>query len=460
MANIAGALQDMANLGAVERYQYGTTNAVTYFIRETRKSTLFSQLPIQLSSKNGNPDFDREWSVEPSKAFDYLIHMWIRVTVPEVKLLAGNVYKEHGRIRWTRNFMHNLIKKVSFNVNDLEIEKFDNYFLDFWNQFTLSSSKKDGYNNMIGNDDDLLIPKSKDGKIESKSLTLPIPFFFSRDSGLALPVGGVKWNKLRIDFEFRNWTELLILENVGAAHNGEKNPCKVPQVGSDIAVAPSLSNVQCWVNGGLIPEAERARMGCVHRDMLIESIQTSSKLNFNPVLNPNPSYDIRFQRTVKALFFGVRNTTNPNVWSNYTTASPVPDADKIDFDPDQSAFDPIGTANIRYESSDRIPVMTADYFSLIEPYYKAPAIPELTGYHMFSYALKMNNVDPSGSANYSILNNVSIQLQCSEAAIKAAKGEGEAKTGTDYAQSFQFLVIAISQNVLTLKNGMLGLPFM
>ena len=46
--------------------------------------------------------------------------------------------------------------------------------------------------------------------MERPTLYLPLPFFFSRDSGLALPTASLPYNEMRVNFKFRDWNQLTI----------------------------------------------------------------------------------------------------------------------------------------------------------------------------------------------------------------------------------------------------------
>jgi hypothetical protein len=102
--------------------------------------------------------------------------------------------------------------------------------------------------------------------------------------------------------------------------------------------------------------------------------------------------------------------------------------------------------------------MGADYFSLVEPWYKAPTIPELTGFHMYSYSLAFYNVDPLGSTNFGKLTNVSISPVASPQAAIAAAGGGALGTGQDYQQTFEFIIIGVNLNIIRISGGALGFP--
>lgn len=456
-SNAAAGFVDIATLDEIEKYQYGSSDAFTYFVRETRKSTWFTQVPVMLSKSSGQVGFGRDWSVLVSRACDYLLHTWLRVKTPTVVLLASNKYGVNGRLRWTKNFMHNLVRECSITFNDLVAQKFDSYWFDFWAAFTTPASKQGAYDNMIGNFDFLLAPHAPGVPIPEKWLNLPLPFFFTRDSGLALPTAALPYNEIRINFSFRPWQELLVLEN--SAPVSGVNPYSVPVVGAtaDIVSEPTLDQSDVWANYSIVSNGERERMGCAPRDMLIEQVQSAHHNTFHPVQNRQPHFDIRFSHSVKALFFGIQNTTNKNVRSNYTSASPIPGPIVDNYNP-TNAFDPIENATLTYENLDRLTRMGSDYYSLVNPWYSAPSIPSETGYHMYSYSLAFNDVDPLGSTNYGKLTNVSMTPYGSDASIIAQNGSGVAGSGADYPQSFEFIVMALASTIIRYAGGVVGFP--
>jgi len=452
-SNLASGFVDLATFDEIEKYMYGGGQATTYFVRATRKSTWFTQVPTLLSRSAGMPGFAQEWSVNITRAGDYLMYAWLHVTVPSVMLLASNQYGATGRLRWTRNLMHNLIKECQITFNDLTAARFDSYHLDFWAAFTTPASKYVGYNNMIGNTASLTAPRAPGVALPETTLNLPLPFFFARDKGIALPTAPIPYNEMRINFAFRDWTELLILEN--SASNGSS--CVVPVVGptSDIASAPALINTQVWANYAIVSNDERKRMSCMPRTILIEQVQSSPRMAFNPAANMSPQFDVRFSHAIKVIFFGVKNTTFRNEHSNYTTNSAVNNGAVVDFN---TGGDPIQSTSIVYESTSRLSHMTSDYFSLVQPWFCAPTIPTTTGYHMYSYSTDFECLDPMGSTNFGKLTNVSIALQASQFAQIGANGAGAPNSGANYPQSYEFFTTVVNNNVIAISGGALGFP--
>lgn len=456
-SNITSGFIDLATFDEIEKYMYGGPDATAYFVRETRKSTWFTQVPVVLSRAAGSPAFNQEWSVSISRAGDYLLQTWLRLTTPSVTLAATNQFTVNGGLRWTRNFMHNIIRECCITFNDLVAARFDNYHLDFWAAFTVPAGKRNGYNNMIGNIPDLTNDHMAGSVIPSYTLNLPLPFFYGRDSGVSLPTAALPYNEMRINFSFRDWSDLLIIDNFAPAAGAKMS---FPALASDlVGGSPTLGTTQVWADYSIVSNDERKRMGCAPRDILIEQVQTAPRQTFAPATNPVPSYDIRFSHAVKVLFFSVRNTTNSAEWSNYTAASPVPGA-IVNYSP-AGAVDPILQTSLIYENTNRLAQMGSDYFSLMNPYFHAPVIPLETGYHTYSYSLDFICLDPMGSTNYGKLTNVSVVPEASAGAITGASitaATASAISGLSSAQTYEFILTAVNNNIIRVSGGALGFP--
>jgi hypothetical protein len=90
--------------------------------------------------------------------------------------------------------------------------------------------------------------------------------------------------------------------------------------------------------------------------------------------------------------------------------------------------------------------MGSDYFSLVNPWFHAPTIPDIIGYHSYSYSLDFMALDPMGSTNYGKLTNVSIQPEPSQAAKDAANPLGA-------RQTFEFVVTCVNNNIIRVSGG-------
>lgn len=491
-SNLTSGFIDLATYDELDKYMYGGDESTAYFVRATQRSTWFTQVPVLLSRASGQAGFGQDFSVTISRAGDYLLYTWLRVTIPElsVALAANEIDKEKTFkkkdgttvksklkdrfIAWTPNLMHNIIREAAVTFNDLVAARFDSWHLDFWNAFTTPAGKQVGYLNMIGMTDDLIVPKKL---LPLKVLNLPLPFFYSRDSGVALPTAALPYNEMRLSFSFRNAIELLTTYDVYQFDDGTTVIDSHPSLTTDLVAEAKLDKVQVWANYALVSNKERKQMACAPRDILIEQVQTAPLQNFNPETNPNQNYDIRFSHAIKVLFFGVQNTTVASQWSNYTTdetqAFAIGPVDNFSLLIDQffPGEDPIVETSLIYENTQRLAQMGSDYYSLVQPYYTAPTIPPYVGYHTYSYSLDFICLDPLGSTNYGKLTNVSIIPTASATArLRAAPGVDvliddkiaqatqKETTFVNRRQTYRFIVTAVNNNIIRISGGALGFP--
>jgi hypothetical protein len=440
---------------------YGGPDATAYFVRQTRKATWFTQVPVVLSRASGTPGFGQQWSVSISRAGDYLLYTWLRFTLPQITSATatqgrpnqGNTGTIQTYLSWTPNLAHNLVLEACITFNDLVAARFDNFLLDFWSAFTLPGSKQIGYANMIGTTSDLIDPSLV---LPAKTLNLPLPFFYARDSGVSLPTAALPYNDMRLNFSFQTLFNLLTAWDVTTPNGGGTvtySNGRPAQAADLLNSNVDLSNVQVWANYAIVSNDERKRMACAPRDILIEQVQTAPPQTYNP--NNTASYDIRFSHAIKVLFFAVQNTTIQSYWSNYTTSSPTVCSSSTDggyllltgYFP---GSDPIAETSLVYENTQRLANMGSDYFSLVEPFYAAPSIPVYAGYHVYSYSLDFICLDPLGSTNYGKLTNVSINPYSSNDAQTASSASP--------AQTFRFIVLAVNNNIIRISGGALGFP--
>ena len=56
-SNLTSGFIDLATYDELEKYMYGGSDAIAYFVRETRKATWFTQVPVQLAKCEGLANF-------------------------------------------------------------------------------------------------------------------------------------------------------------------------------------------------------------------------------------------------------------------------------------------------------------------------------------------------------------------------------------------------------------------
>jgi len=104
---VTSAFIDLATFDEIEKYLYNGPTAITYFVRCVKKATWFAQVPVSLTQNAGNPQFNGDVAFQISRAGDYLLHVWLRATLPAISLSGG--FSTGDGIRWCHNIGHNLI---------------------------------------------------------------------------------------------------------------------------------------------------------------------------------------------------------------------------------------------------------------------------------------------------------------------------------------------------------------
>jgi len=449
-SNVTSAFVDLATLDTLETYLYGGDDAVTYFVRQHIKSTWFSQVPVVLASASGTADFGNTWSVTISRAADYLLQTWLEVTTPVVTAQTG------FRNFWCKNFMHNLVKEVTITFNDLVAMKIDSTQLDFWSAFSVNASKKAGYDALVGagvktlaaNGQDAVFLHGLDASVAHK-LCLPIPFFFSRESGISLPTAALPYNDMRINYTMRTAAELLTAFDAATT---DKIVAASATTYTNTA-AFSLSKARVWANYAVVTNEERALMGATTRDIAIEQMQAQPITSYTT--DGTSQYDIRFSHGIKALMFGLRNTAQDLVTAQTGVGVAGAGGDQLSRYHTRNitaegagVYDrksPIDNVTLLYENTTRLGSIPSNFFTHIQPFYHAAAIPTSEpGIHLYSYALDLMKIDPCGSTNYGMLTNISLIL-----ANTAGIGSG-----------WELVVNGISHNIIRVTGGALGFPIL
>ena len=484
VCNASHLFIDLATFSEIEGFLYGGPDAVTWFVAAVQKANWMSFLPITLRHI-GTIDFgQKNVSASVNRSGDYVLHLWFRTQIPQLELVQSFVQGQNAgiysdsSIRWTRNLMHNLFEKVNISFNELVVQEFDNYWLDFNFQFRKRGSKRIGYRNMIGDIASMTTPVGPSVPLGTGGyFSVPFPFWFGEDSGIALPVAALPFNDIKINYVFRRWEDLLVVYPGTAAVGGPGGPntgraatCADVYVFGSTTQKPSLIDSQTNAHYAVVHNDERVKMGDAPRDMLIHQIQGTQNAPFKDI-SSRTTFDIRLSHAIVLFCFAAQNISLLTVnsgncggeWSNYTT------------EPAYSGLDPIAFTTLVYENTCRL-AQGSDYYSLMHPDLLSEATPDETGYHMWSYSLKpWDPLKPAGSTNYSKLANVSVSHDMSPAAqasagIGTASGRPEDQNGNiiqypdssgvevDFPQKYRHIFIARNWNIARVANGSLGHP--
>jgi hypothetical protein len=106
---------------------------------------------------------------------------------------------------------------------------------------------------------------------------------------------------------------------------------------------------------------------------------------------------------------------------------------------------PVVTAKLQLNGQDRFSEREGSYFDLVQPYQHHTRAPD-AGINVYSFALRPEEHQPSGSCNFSRIDNAVLQLVLSSATV----------SGTNTAK---VRVYAVNYNVLRVMSGMAGIAY-
>jgi hypothetical protein len=144
--------------------------------------------------------------------------------------------------------------------------------------------------------------------------------------------------------------------------------------------------------------------------------------------------------------------SQPHLNQNAATTSGVGVSDAGTFVLAETALDlhcwgmnPVVVAKLQLNGQDRFSEREGSYFDVVQPFQHHTRTPD-TGVNVYSFALKPEEHQPSGSCNFSRIDNATLQLVLSNATVE----------GTNTAK---VRVYATNYNVLRVMSGMGGLAY-
>ena len=365
---------------------------ISFFKVVYRRHTNFAMESIE-QTFNGNPALGNRVTCTISRNGDLITNMWLECE------LAGN------NANLVNSVGHALIEYVELEIGGQRIDKHYGEWLEIWSELTLPEEKRAGFKEMIGRRD-----AGSATAPETKELYIPFQFFFCRNPGLALPLIALQYHEVKINLKFRGATEL----------------------GDSVSFA---NTPKLYVDYVYLDTDERRRFAQASHEYLIEQLQHTGPEAAK--VGSTGNYRLNFNHPVKELVWVTRETDkDPLDFGNVTVEMSGSNADNALSTPANDAF---GTAKLQLNGHDRFSERKASYFRLVQPYQHHTRIPAKYVY-CYSFALNPEAHQPSGTCNFSRLDNVTLTLS-------DMKGAGEV------------LVYAVSNNILRIMSGMGGLAY-
>ena len=180
---------------------------ITFFKITHKRYTNFSCETIAQYFKS-TPDFGRRVTVNLSKTADLLGPIKLYIELPDIPVSNHSVLPPNiKKFAWNKKLGLALINYIDLEIGGTLIERQYGDYLNIYYELLLNLGKKKGFDKMIGNIE--ILNQYSNGKI-SQILHIPLNFWFCQDSGLALPIVALVHNDIKIHIQFNDFNKCFI----------------------------------------------------------------------------------------------------------------------------------------------------------------------------------------------------------------------------------------------------------
>ena len=431
---MGGGLLQLVAYGAQDVYLTGNPQ-ITFFKAVYRRHTNFAIEAIE-QTFNGNPNFGSRVTCQISRNGDLINRVYLQLTLTS----AANIYTKYFGLR--------VINYVEIEIGGQRIDKHYAHWLYIWNELSLPVAKREGYNQMVGAYGGKVGETDVTKASINKVLYVPLEFWFCRNVGLALPLIALQYHEVKINLNFES-----------------EDKCKL--TGGDTAT-PSFT-ASLWVDYIFLDTDERRRFAQLSHEYLIEQLQFTgeeavSSANIKPKLN--------FNHPCKELIWFLTNSANNNNnWFNYTTKiNNILHTDgtldkyysKLHYDGLTGnnsevlyPVNPVNNAKLVLNGNDRFSQRDGMYFNIVQPFQHHENVPTNAGINVYSFALKPEEHQPSGTLNMSRIDTAVLNLEIYDKASQLGASADNKYVSTNAS----LFVYATNYNVLRILSGMGGLAY-
>lgn len=341
-------------------------------------------------------------------------------------------------VRWIDNLGHYLIDTIEVDIGGQRMDSQTGEWLHLWDQLTRDSSKDgtqvgygSGYNRMIGNVEKMT---KIQGVCPSMRLYIPLRFWFA-ETGCALPLLALQYHEVKISTTFAQIQDLVLMESdfdyrdFTTQELTRESTLSKAKVSVDYQWSGDF-NAELFCDYIYLDNEERRRFAQEHHEYLIPQIQFTGNETISESSNQG-RFRLNFNHPVKELVFCAHNQKFLQP-SNYSSSERVEDAEN-----------PIANAKLMLNGHDRFSSREGEYFDCVEPYQHHTRCPS-RGICVYSFSLKPEQHQPSGTCNFSRIDNAQLELELTKAS------RGTAHTISIYA---------VNYNLLRIMSGLGGLAY-
>jgi len=431
---MGGGLLQLVAYGAQDAYLSGNPQ-ITFWKGLFKRHTNFAMEPFRVNF-NGQASWGTKHSAVLGRHADLLYSTYL-----EVVLAAGTYNNDQTRLGY------NLIRYVELDIGGQVIDRQYGEWMYLWDALTSDGPQQDKFLKMVGGDlaagsvpvTGQTLCSTGNGRPSLPTiLYVPLFFFYTRNPGAALPLIALQYHEVKITLQ---WNDATVI--AGNFVTGAKT-------------LPQPVQAAIYIDYIYLDTEERRRMAQQSHEYLIEQTQFNEDKGISSYSN---RVDLTFNHPVKELVWVVQ----PSYYTNCSLAAGKSLTRLQPFTYNGSTSQTGGSFSgtavyeqwIQFNGQDRLDKRYGDYFC------KTQQSQHHTGFgytlssnkqaniYMYSFALRPEEHQPSGTCNFSRIDTATIVLNMS----------GAARVDPDDDDTWDIRVYAVNYNILRIMSGMGGLAY-
>lgn len=347
-------------------------------------------------------------------------------------------YVERYACAWVEEIGNAIIDQIDVRIGPQLIDRHTGDWFILYNKIHLSAYQKKNYYKMIGQVPQLI--EFNDGIKPCYKLIIPLIFWFNRFSGLALPLVSLRYHDVMISLRLKNLSDLFYVED--APELG-----LMPTIQSNYQI--NICHAQLYVDYIFLDSDERKRFAQSTHEYLIETVQFNE---FENIQGNKINTRLNFAHPCKYMIFFCQ----PNQYRANPTGRNKPQWNNFGTRPDKSGQTAYSIQiKLNYtEITD--PTVPVTYYNYAQPYMYFRHSPT-DGEYIYSFSIAPMEIQPSGTCNFSRIDDISINYQFSPEFVHlVCQNLFEA----DGIQTGAYIgTYVMSYNIIRFMSGMAGLAF-
>jgi hypothetical protein len=433
---MGGGLLQLVAYGAQDVYLTGNPQ-ITFFKVVYRRHTNFAIEAIEQTATGSNSLGSRA-TFQLTRNGDLIHRIYFYGKIKNKSTTSTDANK----VALVPNFGQKLLKTIELEIGGQRIDKHYSEWLYIWNELSLPIGNGEGYYKMIGANKENTCTLL--GVAESYELYVPLEFWFCRNVGLALPLIALQYHEVKVKIDFES-----------------KDNCLLS--GSTSAQFDDIKNASLWVDYIFLDTDERRRFAQLSHEYLIEQLQFTGTETLNKSTN---RIKLNFNHPCKELIWVAKSvgTHKKSRWYDYNLATAAISDRNAPYSINSSNFiedvvpgsatynNPFKSAILQLNGNDRFAKREGLYFTHVQPYQHHTNVPVNNPINVYSFALKPEDHQPSGTLNMSRIDTATLMVEVKDPT------ENTGPNAEQYSYD-GINIYAVNYNVLRILSGMGGLAY-